>query len=280
MRNCLSVDVEEWFHICGGGDALAPENWPHLPSRVAENTRQLLDLLDRCQVRSTFFVLGWVARHEPRLVEAIRQAGHEIASHGDSHRRVYEMSREAFATDLDAGIRALADAGAHGVAGYRAPEWSINDRSPWALEVLVRKGLQYDSSMTPLRIVGNPTYPQVPHIRRTAAGPIVEFPPLVGRWFGQNVPLGGGWGLRMSRPASVLREIADRNQHGQPALLFVHPWEIDPDPPNVRLPTSLRFSHYWRLDGYAGRLETILQGSRFGPIGDAYHTVAGSVRPS
>jgi polysaccharide deacetylase family protein (PEP-CTERM system associated) len=280
MRNCLSVDVEEWFHICGVGGVLAEDSWPHLPSRVAENTRLLLDLLDRCQVRATFFVLGWIARRHPRLVEAIRQAGHEIASHGDSHARVYEMSQEAFAADLDAGIKALADAGASAIEGYRAPEWSINDRSLWALDVLARKGLRYDSSMTPLRIVGNPAYPQAPHVRATAAGPIVEFPPLVGRWFGQNFPLGGGWGLRMSRPAAVLSVIAERNHQGQPALLFVHPWEIDPDPPRVRLPLPLHFSHYWRLKGYAGRLETILRGSQFGSIGDAVRAAAGTWRLS
>ena len=129
MRNCLTVDVEEWFHVCGVGPGLTPERWDALPSRVVENTRDVLALFDRRGVRATFFVLGWVAMRHPRIVEEIRAAGHEVASHGHLHRRVYELSPAEFADDLEAAATYLRQAGATDVEGYRAPEWSINDRS-------------------------------------------------------------------------------------------------------------------------------------------------------
>ncbi len=123
--------------------------------------------------------------------------------------------------------------------------------------------------MAPLRIVGNPAYPQIPHQRTTSAGGLTECPPFVGRRLGQNMPLGGGWGLRMTAPIDVLRALERRNRDGQPAVLWVHPWEIDPDPPRARLPWPQRFAHYFRLDGFKQRLDELLEGGAFGPIGEA-----------
>jgi hypothetical protein len=196
VRNFLTVDVEEWFHVCGVGGALAPEHWPTLPSRVEFTTTLALELLARRNVRATFFVLGSVGERHPRLVERIVSVGHEVASHGFSHRRVFELDE------------------------------------------------------------------------------LIEIPPLGGRWFGQQYPLGGGWGLRMSRPSTVIREIEARDHLGVPATLFVHPWELDPEPPRVSLPPALRFSHYFRLSGFARRLDEILSRATFGPIGE--WVIAGS----
>jgi polysaccharide deacetylase family protein (PEP-CTERM system associated) len=268
MHNCLTVDVEEWFHVCGPG-ALEPARWDHLPRRVVQNTEDLLALFERRGVRATFFVLGWVAMRYPRLVELIVAAGHEVGSHGHLHQRVYDLTPDEFSGDLESASRCLTEAGAGAVIGYRAPEWSINDRSLWALDVLALKQFQFDSSMAPLRIIGNPAYPQVPHQRSTSAGPLTEYPPLVGRRFGQNIPLGGGWGLRMTAPIEVLRAIERRNRDGQPAVIWVHPWEIDPEPPRARLPWPQRFAHYFRLDGFKQRLDELLEGGAFGPMGDA-----------
>lgn len=266
MENAFTVDVEEWFHICGVGGNFGEESWTKLPSRVVETTKRLLALLDRRHVQATFFVLGWVAERYPHLVACIRSAGHEVASHGYGHRRVYELGPEAFEKDLDRSLAALSRAGVDPVLGYRAPEWSINDRSLWALEILARRGFLFDSSMTPLRLIGNPSYSEVPHRQSTPSGEIVEFPPLVGRHLGQNYPLGGGWGLRMHSPRTVLRRIEERNNVGLPVALFVHPWELDPDPPRVRLPLGHRFAHYFRLDGFAQRLDEILAGVAFAPM--------------
>jgi polysaccharide deacetylase family protein (PEP-CTERM system associated) len=233
---------------------------------VVSTTERVLDLLDRRDIRATFFILGWVAEQHPALVARIREAGHEIGSHGDRHQRVYELTPETFARDLETSSRALAAAGCSDVRVFRAPEWSINDRSLWALDVLARQGFTVDSSMAPLRIVGNPGYPQRPYARATSAGPIREVPPLVTRRAGQQMPFGGGWGLRMSAPSRVLAEIARRNRAGDPVTLWIHPWEIDPDPPRVPLPADKRFAHYFRLSGFEQRLSEVLAGARFGTV--------------
>ena len=237
MRNCLTVDVEEWFHVCDTDGPLAFDRWDALTSRVVKTTRDLLDLLDASGVRGTFFVLGWIADRYPALVAEIVDAGHEVGSHGHLHRRVYELTPEGFARDLEACRAALAAAGVRDVRGYRAPEWSINDRSLWALEALARAGFTFDSSMAPMRIVGDPDYPKQPHARSTASGDVMEFPPLVDRRFGQNMPM-VGWGLRMSAPSRVIRIIEDRNARGIPVALAVHPWEIRSRPPTGQAPAG------------------------------------------
>jgi len=265
-RNAFTVDLEEWFHVCGV-EPLRFERWATLPSRVEPTTHWLLDALDRAKVCATFFVVGWVAERFPRLVEAVREAGHEIGSHSHAHRRVYELDAEGFRRDLQASVRALKAAGIDHVSLFRAPEWSVNERSLWALDLLVEEGFRLDASMAPLTMVGSLSFPRHPHVRQTRAGPIVEVPPLVADRFGQVMPLGWGWGLRMSSPRRVLDAIEEVNRRGQPAVLTVHPWEIDPDPPRVRLPARLHFAHYFRLGGFADRLRTILAGGHFGPIG-------------
>ncbi len=266
--NALTVDVEEWFHICGVGGPLAAEHWHTLPSRVVETTRLLLDDFDRAGARATFFVLGWIAEQYPQLVGEIQSAGHDIGSHGFSHTRVYELGSEAFVADLRRSLTALAAAGATTVDAFRAPEWSINDRSLWALDLLAREGIRVDASMAPLRMVGRVDYPRGPHVRETTAGPVLEIPPLVADRFGHVMPMGWGWGLRMSSPARVLRAINESNRRGRAAVLMVHPWEVDPDPPRVTLPPRLWFSHYFRLGGFRWRLAEVLKGVELGALSD------------
>ena len=267
-RNVFTVDLEEWFHICGVGGPIAPEHWERLPARVEPTTRILLDLLDRCQIRATFFVVGWVAERHPRLIQEILAAGHELGSHSHTHQRAYDLGEAAFRHDLRQSANALLAVGVPAVTLFRAPEWSINDRSLWALQTLVDEGIRVDASMAPLKLVGAVTYPRHPHIRQTAAGPIIEVPPLVADRFRQVMPLGWGWGLRMSSPRRVLRTIDTVNRAGLPAVLTVHPWELDPNPPRVRLPPRLHFAHYFRLTGFRDRLRVILESARFGRIGD------------
>jgi polysaccharide deacetylase family protein (PEP-CTERM system associated) len=265
LLNSLTVDVEEWFHICGV-PLLQPEAWSRLPSRVEQTTRMLLDELDTAGITGTFFIVGWIAERYPGLVGLILAAGHDVGSHSFWHQRVYDLDRASFADDLNASVAALGAAGTPAITAFRAPEWSINQRSEWALEVLVQQGFKTDASMAPLRIVGDVSYPRGPHVRSTPLGPIVEVPPLVADRFGQVMPMGWGWGLRMSAPARVLKEIERANKMGRPAVLTIHPWELDPDPPRVPLPSGLRFAHYFRLDGFPGRLRTILRGASFGPL--------------
>jgi polysaccharide deacetylase family protein (PEP-CTERM system associated) len=265
--NAITVDVEEWFHICGY-DPLSREHWERLPSRVVLTTRTLLDELDRAGTRATFFVLGWVAERYPDLVGEIGLAGHDIGTHGHLHVRAYDLDAEAFVADVRRSVAALGAAGVERIAGFRAPEWSINDRSLWALECLVREGITLDASMAPVRIVGRVDYPRTPHVRQTSAGPIFEVPPLVVDRYGHAMPMGWGWGLRMTSPRRMARTIEAINAAGFPAVLTVHPWEIDPEPPRVALPPRLRFAHYFCLSGFRERLAAILAGADFGALSD------------
>jgi polysaccharide deacetylase family protein (PEP-CTERM system associated) len=264
--NILTVDVEEWFHVCGAHDALHPRHWPELPSRVVPTTRRLLETLDKAGVRAAFFVVGWIAERYPALVGEIVAAGHEVGSHSYWHRRVYELSPGEFADDLASSVHALEAAGAPRPVAYRAPEWSINDRAPWALEELVRQGFEVDASKAPLKIVGRVTYPRHPHVLVTTAGNLVEMPPFVADRFGQVMPLGWGWGLRMSSPRRVLATMADANDRGTPVVLTVHPWELDPDPPHVRLRLRQHFAHYFWLKGFEARLERIVSEAPFSTL--------------
>jgi peptidoglycan-N-acetylglucosamine deacetylase len=266
--NLVTVDLEEWFHVCGVGGALAPDNWEKLPSRLQPTTLALLDLLDGAGVRATFFVLGWVAARHPELLYIIRTAGHDIGFHGYSHQRVYDLDPEMFRQDLRDNVAALASAGVPAVAGYRAAEWSINERSLWALRILAEEGIVLDASMAPVRLVGDVRYPRRPHVRDTPSGLILELPPLVADRFAQVMPLGWGWGLRMSSPRRLLRAMDAANREGMPAVLAVHPWELDDDPPRVRLPPALHFAHYFRLSGFRERLREVLVNGTFGRIED------------
>lgn len=265
--NAFTVDVEEWFHICGAGDQ-RPASWDGLPSRVVDTTRRVLDELDSAGVRATFFVLGWVAERYPSLVADVQAAGHEVGSHGYSHERAYELGPAGFADDVKRSLEALGSAGVRDVRAFRAPEWSINDRSMWALEQLVRQGFEVDASMAPVRLVGNVEYPRKPHVRRTASGSIAEFPPFVVQRCGQTVPMGWGWGFRMSSPKHVLKRIDAANRAGTAAVFMIHPWELDPDPPRMPLPLRLRFAHYFCLSGFRARLAAVLRGGDFGALGD------------
>lgn len=264
--NAFTVDVEDWFHICGVDDRLPRAQWEHLPSRVVLTTRLLLDDLAATGQRGTFLIVGWVARRFPRLVEDIAAAGHEVGLHSFWHRRVFDLTPTAFREDLRDNLAALRDVGIAAPRAFRAPEWSLNQRAPWGPTILAQEGIHLDASRAPVARVGSPGYPRRPYPIATAAGPLLELPPMVGRLAGQPVPLGWGWGLRKAEPADVLEAIAALNRQGDPAVLTVHPWEIDPDPPHVRLPAPLAFAHYYKLSGFRARLRAVLAGAEFGPL--------------
>ncbi len=273
--NAFTVDTEEWFHICGV-DALSPGHWPALPSRIELTTGLLLDDMDRSGIRGTFLIVGWIAERYPHLVRRILDAGHEVGSHGHLHTRAFDMTPAQFGKDLRLSIRALRDAGAGEVRCFRAPEWSINERSLWALDELATHGITLDASMAPLRLVGSPGFPRAPHVRQTTAGPVTEVPPLVADRFGQVMPMGWGWGLRMTSPSRVRAAIETANAGGRPAVITVHPWEIDPQPPSVRLPLRLRFAHYFRLDGFRERLKEVMTHPGFGTLSEAARSAGSS----
>ena len=266
VENILTVDVEDWFHVCGVEELIPEASWPHLESRVAINTLKILEVLSQKRVKATFFVLGFVAERHPDLIKKIERAGHEIATHGYAHRRVYTMTPDTFRQDLKKAVSIISEITNQAVKGYRAPEWSIRDDSLWALDILQQEGFEYDSSMAPLPIIGNQNYAKTPHRLMLDQGHLWEFPPLVATTPLVNLPLGGGWGLRIF-PYNLIRStIRKLNNQGQPALIYLHPREFDLDSPRIRLPWTKRFVLDARFERTGKRLDRLLEDFRFAPV--------------
>ncbi|MEI6209123.1 MAG: polysaccharide deacetylase family protein [Desulfuromonadales bacterium] len=237
----FTVDVEDWFHVCGIGE-LPPvhrSQWC-----VYDNTLRLLDLFDELGIRATFFMLGSVAVAEPGLAVSIVKRGHEIASHGYSHQLVYCLKPEQFRDEVVRTSDLIASQTGKAPVGFRAPQWSLGKRTPWAFEILAREGYRYDSSCSPLAFVGDANGSTVPYLISTDAGNLWEIPPLVITTGLGNLPAGGGWGLRFFPLWMILRSMSLAHAAGHPALFFLHPRDMDPDGPRLDLPLLKKFAAY------------------------------------
>ena len=260
FRNALTVDVEDWYHVCGFERQQAI---PRSSRRVAAATERILKLLDEYGVKATFFVLGSVAASEPELAKRIAAEGHEVASHGWSHRLIHQLTPDQFRDELAKTEDIIhAQAGCVPV-GFRAPQWSLSGRTPWAHDILAGRGYWYDSSLSPLPFIGDRKGLRIPSRIQTAAGGLWEFPPLVTpTWFG-NLPTGGGWGFRFFSTALVEHTVEGLNAAGNPAVLYLHPRDVDPDGPRLRLPPLKRFAAYGTRSDALPRLRRLLERFRF-----------------
>jgi peptidoglycan-N-acetylglucosamine deacetylase len=264
--NALTVDLEDWYHVCGVRCDDGPAQWAACESRVGRSTDRLLSLLRSHGVRATFFVLGYIAEREPGLVRTIAGEGHEVGLHGHLHRRIFEMSPAEFEEDLVRSQAAVSAAAGTDVVGYRAPEWSMRPHTLWALSILRKRGILYDSSMVPLTRMGDRSFPRGPCRFNTPHGEIVEFPLTTVRCFGESIPFSGGLPLRLTPYFYIVSQIRRLNQAGQPGLVYVHPWEFDLEQPRMALPWSRRFMHYFNLPATPRKLAGLLTHLRFAPI--------------
>lgn len=271
--NALTVDVEEYFHPNAMDDAVDPGQWDGLPHRVEGNTFKVLDLLDELDTRATFFVLGWVAERWPGLVRDIARRGHEVASHGYAHRLVYKLGADGFRADVVRGKRILEEALGDRVTGFRAASWSIVAGTPWAFDILVEEGFEWDSSVFPVRhdIYGIPGFSRFPVRVRCAAGTLLEIPPSTVRLAGMTLPVAGGGYFRLL-PYAVTRWAIRRINRvdGAAAMVYVHPWEFDVDQPRLAARASARLRQYANLAQTEGRLRRLLRDHRFAPLRDVF----------
>jgi polysaccharide deacetylase family protein (PEP-CTERM system associated) len=267
ILNALSFDVEDYFHVANFASLVPFSSWDSHPSRVERSTEAILDLLSGRQARATFFVLGWVAERFPGLVRRIAAAGHEVGTHSHQHRLVYKLSKEAFREDLRRSIAVIEDAAGVKVLGHRAPSFSITRESLWALDVLAEEGLRYDSSVFPVRHhrYGIPDAPRSPY--EPVPG-LIEFPMSTVRIAGANLPIGGGGYFRLYPYRWTRWGLARLNRRGLPAMVYLHPWEFDPDQPRLQAPALARFRHYVNLAKTAERLERLLGEFRFASASD------------
>ena len=269
ITNVMTVDVEDYFHVSVFDGVVPRSRWATLESRVQGNTERLLDIFDEHEVRATFFVLGWVADRCPGLVRTISGRGHEIASHGYSHRLIYDQTRDAFRQDVRRAKGLLEAASGAAVLGYRAPSYSITPRSLWALDVLIEEGYRYDASIFPIRHdrYGIPLSPRHPYLLRRQAGDLLEAPASTARVGPLNVPIAGGGYFRILPYAWTRLGIRRVNRsERRPVIFYLHPWEIDPDQPRLRVGLLSRFRHYRNLARTEPRLRRLLSEFRFGPM--------------
>jgi polysaccharide deacetylase family protein (PEP-CTERM system associated) len=273
-RNALTVDVEDYFHASAFRAKVPFESWPRRHSRVVRNTRRVLELLADFNTTATFFILGWVAEHCPSLVREIHSAGHELGCHSYAHRLLYDMTAAEFRDDTRRALAAIEDAAGVSVCAYRAPSFSITERSLWALEILVELGFTIDSSIFPVRhyLYGIPTAPRQPFQIRIRGGDLAEFPPptlKIGRW---TIPVTGGAYLRLVPYWFQARGLSDMATRAEPIVLYFHPWELDPDQPRIAGAFGSKLYHYAALARTERRLRQMLKTFAFGKLSQLAQT--------
>ena len=295
MLNALSIDVEDYFQVSAFERHVRRDDWDHYSLRVEGNTSRILDMLDRFGVKATFFVLGWIAEKRPLLIREIAKRGHEIASHGYGHLRVYNQTRKEFRNDIRRSKVLLEDLIGTQVIGYRAPSYSISQDCLWAFDELLDAGYHYDSSVFPVHhdLYGIPHWPRFPFFvikgvdkvwipeqlpcEKGGTGAsqrprIMEIPITTLAIAGRNIPIAGGgyfrffpyffshWGLRRIN-----------RQERRSFVFYIHPWELDPKQPRIiGVSPKSRFRHYVNLRRTEARFQRLLGDFCFSTIRDVY----------
>ena len=267
MLNALTVDVEDYFHVEAFASCISPQQWHQYTPRVQTNVERTLVLLDGYGVKATFFILGWVAQKFPRIVRQIAEAGHEIGCHGFAHQHLCRLTPEEFRSDVRHARHCLMDEVQKPIYCYRAPSFSIVPKTLWALDILVEEGFLFDSSLFPVRhdLYGVPDASRYPYWHLTSQGNVIfEFPPSTVRRWNNNWGVGGGGYLRLfpyGLTHWALRQINERE--GQPAMVYFHPWEIDPEQPRISASWRSRLRHYTNLSTMEEKISKLIQDFRF-----------------
>ncbi len=269
LLNAMSVDIEDWFQVGAFETVIDRADWDGLEHRVERNSNEVLDLFEEVGIKATFFTLGWVAERYPKLMQRIVEAGHEVASHGYDHARVFTMTAQQFQDDLKHSRKILEDSSGQAVTGYRAPSFSIDQRTPWAHEILAEQGYLYSSSVAPIRHdhygwAGSPRFAWKP----VAGSDLIELPVTTVK-VGNRVLASGGGGFFRLLPY-VLYDRAIRKMHkddGRGAIFYFHPWEIDPQQPRVgNAPLKSKLRHYTNLGIMRSKLVRVGRDFRWGRV--------------
>ncbi|THJ19444.1 MAG: DUF3473 domain-containing protein [Nitrospira sp. CG24E] len=270
QKHVLSFDIEEHFQVAAFWSVGRRREWDHLASRVERNTRKIADLLSEDSTKATFFVLGWVAERHPGLVKDLVEQGHEIASHGYGHELVHTQAPEQFREDVRRSKQILENLIGRQVVGYRAPSFSITSRTKWALPVLVEEGYRYDSSIynrfhgaQDRSMTGGGAYQL-----ETRAGTIWEVSPSTLNACGLQLPVAGGGYFRLFPYAASKMFLKSLEKQGTQLVMYLHPWELDPEQPRMDGPVLSKIRHYMNLGKTEERLRSLLSDFRFAPIRD------------
>jgi len=296
ILNGLSIDVEDYFQVEAFSAVIEPTSWSKYPFRAEENTKKILDILDKSSIKATFFCLGWIAEKSPSLIKEISKRGHEVASHGYMHQPIYKQDPTTFANDIERSKKLLEDILGKRILGYRAPTYSITEKTLWAIDILIQQGFLYDSSIFPIRhdlygIVDAPRFPfwidkkRLKEIKNnkwpepfkdfsiiskyfSKGDGLIEFPITTFKLFNMNFPIAGGGYFRLLPIKLSLWALSQINdKEAMPFVFYIHPWEFDPEQPKIRgcsLKSKIR--HYLNLKKTQKRFEILLERFNFVPI--------------
>lgn len=272
--NALTVDVEDYYQTSGLN--IPAELWSGFENRVEDNTLRLLECFEKHKVHGTFFIVGNIAQRFPSLVKEIAGKGHEIGSHSNMHRMLNSMNSHVFREDIHTSRCMLEDISGQAVTQYRAPSWSLNsERYEW-LAILEEEGYKIDSSIQPFQTPlsgtkGAPIMPFRPIINGKQLS-IIEYPSTVWNWGPLRIPFLGGLYLR-SMPLKVIGRLLQSINYTRTGMIYIHPWEIDPDQPRIHTNLMIRFAQYYRLDATERKLDWLLDNFAFHPLGYVVETL-------
>lgn len=265
-KQILTFDVEEWYDA--NYRALDSYKIDRSKSNIYAEITDILSLCDKFGAKATFFVLGEVAEKNPKLVRMIQEKNHEIASHGYSHRIIYNLSEEEFRKDVKKSLEVLESIIGKKIQGYRAPSASVKKETTWFYPVLAELGLKYSASVFPIKtfLYGIPDAPRFPHLIKTKNGDIIEIPFSTVRIMKKNFPFSGGFYFRILPVYFIKNAIMKINKEKEKSIIYIHPREIDPGAPRLKLPFKENFIHYWGVSNTKRKLENILNSFNLGSI--------------
>jgi len=264
--NALSIDLEDWYHICGHEHLSKLNQCSDSYDRLKKNVAKILSLLKQYDIRATFFVVGSIAKDAPELIKRIADAGHELAAHGFSHRRIFDMTPEEFEEDLLRTKAAIEDVTGRKILGYRAPEWSLKKTNLWALDILKKHGFTYDASVVPLSHLGGKYFNSYPYEIKTKYGNILEFPLSTFRCLWEKLPFSGGLPMRITPYFYILDCTRMINRLSYPVIFYLHPWELDNEQEKQRLSINRGFMHYCNLESTEEKIGLLLKRLNFSTV--------------
>ncbi len=284
--NAMTVDVEDYFQVSAFENYIARESWSKLECRVERNVDAILESFSNKNIKATFFTLGWLAQRYPHMIKRIVADGHELASHGWEHIRVFHQTPEEFRADITKAKQVLEDTSGSPVLGYRAASYSINKTNLWAHDILREAGYLYSSSIAPIAYseYGIADAPRFAHYRsgeKKVDGPsddaILEIPITTMAVPTKNIPCGGGGWFRLYPYHLSKWALQWVNQHDkQAAVFYFHPWEIDPEQPRQKnLDWKTEFRHYQNLTRMESKLDRLLSDFNWCRMTDVYDVYAG-----
>ncbi|OIO33026.1 MAG: hypothetical protein COX96_06760 [Candidatus Omnitrophica bacterium CG_4_10_14_0_2_um_filter_44_9] len=268
--NALSIDLEDWYHICGLEHLEKLDKCSDSNDRLGKNVENILFLLKQYDIHATFFVVGSIAKDVPGLIKRIADAGHELAAHGFSHHRIFDMTPEEFEEDLLRTKVAIEDAIGKKISGYRAPEWSLKKTNVWALDILKKHGFSYDASAVPLSHLGGKYFNFYPYEIKTKYGNIFEFPLSTFRCLWDRLPFSGGLPMRITPYFFIFDCTKMINNLGYPVIFYLHPWEFDSDQVKINLPINRHFMRYCNLESTEKKTRLLLEHFEFTTVEEVF----------